>query len=297
MKKNPIFQGNILLPMEYELIIVRQNMLAELYGAHLWSLQQGSEVVQTPALTEMGPELLEKIRGRSILIVGGYYSSSMDPIIASASKVAVFYNQSDSVPAVPHKFYSSGDWKGFCFWTIGWLSIQDPVVQKIAFYLDEYLYSDPSDEALRFQNGIYVIDRPTDLEKLLTIKTEDDMEATMAKGKEKRVSNLRIAEQRLKAGKLITFKVLEQEYTAMVSIGDSPIVDTCLLLAKNSPSGMGILFRYDLASEKTLLSTRVLRTSGLDAGKLMKSLINGGGSKLMGGGSITGLKFPQDFLH
>lgn len=82
----------------------------------------------------------------------------------------------------------------------------------------------------------------------------------------------------------------------LVAIGDSPIIMTCLLLTENSPSGVGLLFRYDLNTGKTFISGRSTKESSIDMGLLMRELIQGGGTRAMGGGSISKLLFPEQLL-
>lgn len=283
--------------MNFDIVVVRQNMLAELYGAHLWKTYRGAELLLTPPITQMDQDLLEKIKGKNVLVVGGYYRENMEQIVASGKSVSVFYNSSDSViVAEGYKALLGTEYWGFVTWTAGVLTIQEDHVLKMAKYLDEYLYGYPSEKAMCFQNGVYVVDQDNDLDKLLTIKSNEDVETTISKGKEKLVANRRIADQRLKCAKSLTFKAGGDTYTALVSIGDSPVVDTCLLLAEKASSGIGMLFRYDLSTGKTFISTRTTKESGVDAGILMKKLVRGGGSKPMGGGSISGLFFPEQLL-
>jgi hypothetical protein len=282
--------------MAYQLIVVRRNMLAELYGAHLWATHTNTEIFDTSALTEMTPDQLEKIRNKNILIVGGYFKSNMKPILAEAKEVTVFFNTSDLDDQQPdHKFITAEPLSGFLSWTIQQLGIVESCTVQIAKYLDEYLYGYPSEESLCFQNGVYTIDKPSDLERLLTIQSNKDIESTIAKGKKKRVANLRIAQQRLEASKQFIVYFDGKPYPATVAIGDSPIVDSCILLAQQT--GIGILFRYNLAAKKTFLSCRTTKESGIDAGHLMKQLVNGGGSVPMGGGSINELLLPHQLLQ
>lgn len=286
--------------MNFDTVVVRQSMLAELYGAHLWHLHRGSDLLTTPPVTQMDQGLLDKIKGKNILIVGGYYRANMGPILEAAKEVTVFYNSSDADESVSgYNFVTSLEFTGFLTWTVQQLGLQDdkasPVL-RMAHYLDEYLYGYPSEESMCFQNGVYVIDKDNDLEKILTIKSIEDIEATIVKGKEKRINNRRIGEQRWKCAKQLTFKAGDETYSALVGIGDSPIVDTCLLLAEKSPSGIGMLIRYDINTGKTFISTRTTKESGVDAGILMKKLVKGGGSKPMGGGSVSGLFFPEQLL-
>ncbi len=265
--------------MEFDTIVVRESMLGENYGAYLWNLHHGIELLKTEPITKMDDDLLDKIEGKHILIVGGYYRNNMEPILKAAKTVKVF----DSTT-------------GFLTWTVEQLEIKDETILTMARYIDNYQYGYPSEEALCFQNGVYCIDKDTDLDKILTIKSLDDINLVLINGKTKRISNLRLAEQRLKCSKQLSLKIEDQTYNVLVGIGDSPVVDTCLLLANKSSNGIGMLFRYDLLNNKTFISTRTTEMSEVNAGVLMKKLIGGDGTKSMGGGSIQGLFFPEQLF-
>lgn len=282
---------------DFDIVIVRERMLNEEYGAHLWKNARGCKVITTPPIVMMKEEHLEQIKDKKVLIISGYYRDNMKPIIESAKSVCVFFNTSDDPdPNCGYQIMKAQEGSGFLAWTLDQLAIKDEVVHRIATYLDEYLYGYPSEESLCFQNGVYVIDKNTDIEKILTIQSLQNIEDIIKKGKEKHINNLRIAEQRLKCSVLISFRVNNETYHAQVAIGDTPIIDSCLLLAEKSKSGLGIMFRYDILNRKTLISARATKESNINAGMVMNALVKGGGSKPMGGGSMSELVFPQDFF-
>lgn len=282
----------------FDIIVVRETMLAESYGAYLWNKHRGCEVGFTPSITELHELMLEEIKDKSILIVGGYYQSNMDPIIKVAKEITVFYNSSDITQDVVsnYKCIRANEFTGFLTWTTKILNIEDDHILMISQYLDEYIYGYPSNDALCFQNGISVIDKDNNWDKMSTITSMEDIRQIVIKGKENTITNKRIAYQRFGSSEEITFNIGDKSYSACVSIGDCPIVDTCLLLADQSSDGIGMLFRYDMKARKTFISTRSTQESNINAGLLMKQLIGGGGSKSMGGGSISGLLFPEQVL-
>ena len=276
----------------YDYVIARRNMLAEVFGAYLWSCTTKSEHIFTDPDVKMTDANLKLITGKSVLIVGGYYRDNMAPIINAAADVTVFYNASDDV--ISHDGYTvvrGTSTSGFLSWTVNKLNVTLPYVCRMADLLDQYLYGWPTEEALCFQNGIYTIDKPDDLGKLLSVLSDADIDAIIVAGRTKRIANKRIADERVKKSSVYTFNVNGTKYRAAISIGDSPIVDTCIALAVQT--GIGILLRYDLAAEKTFMSIRTTRESGIDAGKLAGDLVGGGGSMSMGGGQIGGLHFPD----
>jgi len=283
--------------MKFDLIVVRQSMLAEYYGAYLWQQQTGSDIMVTSPITKLTEDDLLKIKDKKILIVGGYYRENMEPIVKSAKEVSVFYNNSDiDGLTVDYTYYTSRELTGFLTWTVNQLALTEPYILQMAQYLDEYLYGYPTEQALCFQNGVYILEGNNDLDKILKVKSLSDIEQTIIKGREKRVNNLRVAQSRLKLAKEYTITFNGCCYEVLIGIGDTPIVDTCLLLAEKSKMGIGMLLRYDFNLNRTYVSTRTTENSGIDAGNLMKLLIKGGGSKPMGGGSVEGLYFPDQLI-
>lgn len=288
----------------FDVIIVRRTMLAENFGA--WLLKQESpqtQVLQTDAQVSLKEYELEIIRDKKILIVGGYYTNSMKSIKEVASSGCVFLNEGDAIPPAATNWdvvLSPVIGRGFA--TVALTQIDKrfhtEVNLKIVNYLDQYLYGWPSNEAMAFQNGIYLIDCETDLEKLLTIRTEKDVEDTIANGETKRRANFRIAQQRFDTA--IPCKIAlpnDLKLTALLAIGDSPIVDTCAVLAEHSENGVGILMRYDLKRNRTLISVRVRDNTCVRAADVASSLCQGGGgSHAMGGGSIEGFQRPTDLF-
>jgi hypothetical protein len=279
--------------MNFNTVVVRKQMLAECFGAHLWNKMSDIKIMVTDAVTEMNNSMLEEIKDKDVLIVGGYYKNNMKPIIYAAKNLTIFYNNSD-------KYNQSNDYialvadknKGFASWTVEQLKISDDYILRIADYLDQYLYGHPSEEALCFQNGVYMLNGVTDLEKIKTIKNHEDIENAIEKGREKRINNLRIAKNRADWSTELPLKFNNNVYNVCVAIGDSPIVDTCIVLADRSSSGIGLLLRYDLKSKRTYLSARVKHGVEVNMGEFMHSLVGGGGSYVMGGGSVSGFVSP-----
>lgn len=286
--------------MSFDIIFARKSMLAETYGGYL--LKEScpeSELFLTENITEFTPEMLTTIKDKNILIIGGYYRENIKEITRSATMTTVFYNSSDFPEFLKngspsYSIIIGTEHRGFLSWVIRYLHIKEDYIRLMGRYLDEYLYGYPSEESLRFQQGVYSIQRETDLEKILTIKSVADVEDAIEVGSIKRFSNLRHAKQRLTTAYVYPIRYDGRLISATVSIGDSPIVDTCILLAEHT--GVGILFRYDLRNNKTFVSCRTTEKSDIDAGKLMKQFIGGGGSYVMGGGSVDGLKFPHELF-
>jgi hypothetical protein len=296
--------------MHPEVIIVREMMIAECFGAHLWSVaaelrDQPMHVLYTKAQVSLSESEMESIRGANVLIVGGYYRDHMPEIIAAAAKVWVFHNNSDEQMEGYETLLPRSATEGFASFALQSITSEGvsldnvETLKEVVGHLDSYLYGWPSEEAMCFQNGVYLIDKPTDLEKLLTIKTIQDVNSTMQNGRLKRRANLRIAEQRLKWARAFNIaygaKTLSI-YSVLVGFGDSPVVDTCRLLAEKSADGIGILVRYNLEAERTFFSVGTTERSSHDAGEIAKVLFDGGGSQPMGGGSLAGIINPLEFF-
>jgi hypothetical protein len=212
-----------------------------------------------------------------VLIYGGYYRENHENIVKSAKSVARVVQEDEE----------SKDWSESveliracpCEWTIknderkyGTDNKIEQHHDEIGRHLDNYLYRYPSENDLNFQNGVYVIDAPTDLDKVKKITSMNDIANCIEQGKEKRQQNERIAQQRLARSTVIQKKFGDDILEICISEGDSPIVDTCFLLAKNSKSKVGALFRHDCSLDKTFLSVYCLEESGRKASKIAKRM-------------------------
>ncbi len=281
--------------MSYDLVIARGIMLNEVYGAYLWRTHKKIDTLITEPITKLSLSNIEEtIKNKNILIVGGYYHDNMEPITASAKKVTVFCNSSDAseLKQVNYEIIIAKEGKGFLTWTIDQLKITDPVTYGIIGHLDDYMYGFPSSADIYFQAGLHAINLPTNLDKLLTIKTLEDIIKTCEYGKTL-PSNKETAQKRLDTAVEVELSYDEKKYGALVAVGDTHLVETCMLLAERSKSGVGILLRYDLKHGRTFFSCRVTKESSLDAGLIMFKLFKGGGSKSNGGASVDSLFLPS----
>ena len=55
------------------------------------------------------------------------------------------------------------------------------------------------------------------------------------------------------------FKIGEETYNVLIGTAEFLMVETCLLLAEKSHSGIGILFNYDLKTGETIILARVTK--------------------------------------
>lgn len=278
-------------------VIVRKTMLAECFGADILRRFGNYEVVQTDNLVSPTNGLLESVRDKNVLIVGGYYRGHLNLFKEVAKTLTVFYNTSDNPDTVDHIVIKANFGEGFATYAVSIVDATNILfdaprvfgdrkqhVLKIATYLDEYLYGFPSEASLEFQNGVYTLPLSTDTENLsLVLYGAHSIESVLDRGREKRKINKMVAQARLDNCR--TFKLWDLD--VQVAIGGTPIVDSCILLAEKT--GVGMLVRYDQEKQRTLVSCGVTESSGLDAGKIMAKFVNGGGSRGMGGGSVSGL--------
>jgi len=279
--------------MVYDIAVGRDRMLGETFGMLMLHNENGTNLVFARQGTDtFDATFLRQAQGKTILLVGAYFKHELPAVIKVAKHVTVFYNTSDvaadekdaggsytAVQATPDT--------GFATWVCNQLKVEDKsYLREMAERIDRYLYGFPSDDDCCFQNGVYVSAGATDLEKLALIRNSDDIVRTIAAGRQKRLANLAIAQARLKTATKLEIPYGDKTYTALAASGDSPIVDSCIVLADHSPSGIGLLVRHDYVARKTLLSMRVTSASKLDAGAIMRDLFGGGGSMPMGGATI-----------
>lgn len=260
-------------------------MLAECFGAEVLRMYNGAIVVMTDPVVAPTHDLLDQITGQNVLIVGGYYRGKLSEFLAVAKSVTVFYNTSDTPDDVEHLILKASPNRGFASYAVETANTENKeLLMKIAVWLDEYLYGFPSENSLKFQNGVYTLDAKTDVEKVKLIMNGTwAIEDVLDVGAVKRHQNLVVARERLEEAREYT--VLGKK--VLVAIGGSPIVDSCILLSQRT--GIGMLVRYDQQKKRTFVSCRVTEASGEDAGAIMHAFINGGGSRPMGGGSIDGI--------
>lgn len=282
--------------MEFDYVVVRSNILPEVYGAHLLESVTNAKTISTGQITSFTDEMLEKVKGKKVLIVGNYYSDNMLPILKTTSDLTVFLNSSDKMNN-DFECVQAERGKGILTWILSKFPAlsNDKVIWTISFYLEKYIYGWPCGNSIYFQYGIYTRNGSNDLERILDIKSMDDVVKTIATGQQVKPSLERIVKSRMDSSRVCKWRDMD----VIVTFGDNPIVETCIELAKASPNGIGFLFRYNFKTCVTYFSCRVTEESGLDAGYLASEFAKesgmdatGGGGIAMGGGSIKCLTFP-----
>jgi len=265
----------------FEIIVVRESMLAETFGAELLSQKIGSKVIKTSNVDSFDNDLIEKLQDKDVLFVGGYFRNNFDQIKDKVKSLTVFLNTSDK--EINYDMIRADSLKGFVSWVCSKFEFDD-YINRMAGYLDSYLYGHISDDSVDFQNGVYAREGQTNNDKILSIKSMNDVEETLKFGKPFTEKKKKIAEERYAESKIVNWK----NYQIIIGHVPSEIVLTCQYFAEKSPSGIGMGWRYDEKTNRTLVSCRVTDKPGLDAGILMNEFISGGGSKVMAGGGKPG---------
>jgi hypothetical protein len=148
-------------------------------------------------------------------------------LVLFAKSVTVFLNESDPVPKdVSVNILRARECTGFLTYVTEKVDpeYKNDLLHRIATDLDSYLYGFPSENAIKFQNGVYLRPGSNHVESILSIKTMNDYIETVEMGKEKQKANLLVAQARLEASKIIKYKDMDLR----VSFGDRRFVHlTC----------------------------------------------------------------------
>jgi len=194
-----------------------------------------------------------------------------------ANKVKVFLNTSDTQYAGGYECIRATSGTGFVSYVTA--NMDNDENKVVASHLDAYLYGWPSDDDCSFQYGIYSI-AGQNFEKVIETIEGEEPRYIIERGSYAKNDKQAIAKNRLATSVIIPFG----DYQIKVAIGDSPIVETCGMLAQET--GIGMLVRYDLRKNKTFISIRIALhmadVNGIKAGELAHAIIGGGGSESMG---------------
>lgn len=305
---------------DIEAIIVRRHLLHERYGAHLLQEYLGklNGVQPVILIEEYKPLNWEKEvpeafveHKRNTLIVGGHYNrEALRRVAGFTKKLIVFYNSSDDrVESPQHISVQPG--MGFAEFVVSllredqkarepplYIPEQVSVMERIADLLSQYICDHPSDQSKLFNKGLRATPTqpPSDesaFYNLISIRDHSEIGAVITRGEYVHASDMRCVVIRKKFAIEIEFEL----HKIFVAVADNLLVDTTIMLAECSRSGIGMAFRYDLRNERTLITLRVIKDSGLVAGKLIRRFIaSGGGTKAMAGGSVEGLWSPREFF-
>lgn len=223
--------------MSYDRVVVRKSMMAETFGARLLASKEHSLVLQTDNVQDFDDTLLEQLKGQRVLLVGNYFSRSMHKLTDLVTSVTVFLNSADQLDAYPT--ISAEENKGFVSWVCSQYEFE-PYIVRMAGYLDSYLYGFISAESVLFQNGVYARPGADNNEKICSIQSMEEVNATLDAGNKPTENKMQIAKERLVDSQIVTWK----GYQIVIGHVPSEIVLTCTLFAVNSPSGIGMGYRY-----------------------------------------------------
>lgn len=258
-------------------IVVRKNILADIYGAYLLFIYRGCKIILTNQ--DNIPDV--KIRDlNSLLIVGGHYGKNYNMF---KHNITVFINENEDIPAYDHiKFIRTREESGFATWVLTELGIEHKLEYNIAKMLDGYMYNpQPEELYIYLYNGIYDLPGSTLLDKISHV-THDNFDNILESGKRQRLHNKHIAKKRACGAVKIKVKYDEKDIDACAVMGDNVIFDTCLSLISEHSSGVAITYYQNLNERKTHLFIRTTKQSGVNAGKLANQLYNGRGTTYIG---------------
>lgn len=288
------------------LIVVRNNMIGECYGADLLKKYGSSELVEydihyTQQITTPDDMML-KHEYEYLLIVGGYYGASYDKL-KDKKHIQVFTNSKSDI--VDTKKYTNIEnihvdpklYTGFVTWVTEKLEITDSKIIKFAAYFDAYSYGFPKNDILCFVNGVYVQEGKSLTEKISNAYDKKSVDELIKEGVSKRELNLEVAKARFSYSKIIKLTYREKELKVRYTHGDSPIVDSTLYLLNqniynfdgDSDVDMAIMLRYMPSINKTGISIRAKK--GYDSSDIAKELWGGGGCEVAAGATKDGVLF------
>lgn len=274
-------------------IVIRKSVVAECVAAYfLKRISFVKEIIEVDNITCPDDKLLEKIKGESVFIVGGYFTGNLEKFVQVSNQVTVFYNSKDTPDTCEHTIIKFKPCTGICTFVSQFLLKTHPhynFLKKILLNFDEYIYGYSQEESLNFQNGFYELEGNNTQKINKLIDHPEIYNEIIELGKKRREKNLIIANERLISSKIYKFNGI----SIRVSEGESPIIDSCQLLATGNENikgtGVGLLVRWNFDLNKTFVTCKTTKESGLNAGELMHQFIGGGGSESTGGGSICGI--------
>lgn len=264
----------------FDIVIVRSNMLAEVWSASLLQKQNVvTEVMYTSEQTRLTPEQLETIRNMNVLIIGGYYHASLAEINMVVSNLTSILQ--DSPVGYDSANVLLGD---ICACVLDLCGLtQNAYASRIAVMLDGYLAGEFSDTNLNFQAGVYGLSDTNHVDRVTRLAECVNLNLIIEAGIGLRKPLKCTAAARAKTSVAISYGDISIQCAA----GDSPIVESCIALAELSPNGIGMLVRHNYKVNRTMIS--LYSNDSINVANIAAKLVNGGGSAYMAGGSCEGL--------
>ena len=197
--------------------------------------------------------------------------------------------ESDTQDTKNNVIYVADEHTGFATYSIETLGIEQECYKIMATRFDSYLYGFPSEKTLMFQYGFYSLEMKEDMDKFKAITENPNLiENILLIGQKTRLVNATITKQRLENSTEVAVDYQGKEYKMRIAVGDSPIVDSCILLADNATDGIGCLIRFNLQTKKIFYSIRKSAKAdpNLKMGDFIREVFGcGGGSKIQAGGA------------
>lgn len=283
--------------MTANVVVVLEAKLSDSYGAQiLWKFDDYEALFLNSIILD--EKFYEKIAYKNVLIVGDYFSESVEKILAFAESLTWFLPKDTVVPKsieTKIKIVFADPELGFSHWVTTTLENTTPTQRRIATYLDTYTEGFPDADCFCFHHGLYANVRGFIMIELEGMTSEFNVNSMIDRGKLVFKDNIRIAQSRLKYSKSITVTVGGSPHQVLFSFGDSHATLTALLLAEKSIDTIGVVVRYDLANNVTHLHGRIAKQSGINIGIFFKRWVNGKGSRISATAVLDGIVDPITF--
>lgn len=255
--------------------IVIRSMIAEAWCARvLGQYAKGIAIIISDDQNCLTESQLERINGKNVLLIGGYYNDCLSAIEAVATSVTVWVQEPIKSDTGRCKVVVGP----ICATTIAEIvrhshasvGVADEVFHEAAL-LDSYLTGKYTDQCMNFQAAIYSLPGSTLYDKVASSCREstDDL---IKRGAVLRAPLKSTANTRAKTSVTLEFNGVHIQCAA----GDSPIVESCIALAELSPGGVGILVRQNYATNRT--SFTIYSKGEVDAADIAFRFSRGGGS-------------------
>lgn len=288
--------------------------------------------VLTPALTDpvalgtllgQGHVSLDMWASTTLVLLGGYYLHNkalpaLDALAARFARVICLCKADDVLERGESPSALTLITEPMCAWTARHVRGLEVTRYALALdlikSLDDMDYAHPDERAKNIHYGVPCAEGADDVAKFVgLLHNERTIDSIVAHGIAKRASTAFVCQRRADDAVCIPLRlpehVIVSKETAydrsqsefvvvnvLVGSGDTPIAESADAVAEKSPSGLGMLVRYNPARGITQITVCAHERSAVSAARVAAFLCkvaggSGGGSVYLGGGSV-----PQCFL-
>jgi hypothetical protein len=308
-------------PPRFQFVIIRCNMLAEVYAARLL-IKYGivSEVIQTGQLTELPQCTLNAISGNNTLILGGYYRKSIGIIrnaVGISAELMVICNDSN-----PHEWAIQGTPCASAIRMIySFIRKEDESKEQseldlnsiipgineaehiIANRFDDYLEGSYTEECLNLKCAVYNLPGCNLWEQcrylLSNCNNLQDLQGLIQSGQKLQEPIMRQAKSIAETGNYLYFNGLEIYYAC----APTPIAEATMVLARKSKDGIGLLIRYNYNpldkdenpnTKQTFIS--IFSSGKHRADEIANKIVGGVGNAHTAGGGVADVLTPEQLF-